>query len=139
MQHDRLLENVKRLQHLPPLSRAANTYTGTGIDTNGLDEISYLICVGDIAATATLNAKVQESDDNSAWSDVSGAAITQLGDTDDNKTPSIGVRLGSRANRKRYSRISVTTANGAVVFGVEALLSGARQAPVVNSPASVLA
>lgn len=114
----RLLEEAKLLPtDLVPLQRAANTYTSTGLDMTGFDGVAAVLYTGDIAATVTVDAKIQESDDNSSWSDIAGAAITQLGATDDNKVPSIDLRMGGRANRKKYLRFSVTTANGNSTWG----------------------
>lgn len=135
----RLLEEVKRVQNIAPVSRSAGATNGTGVDTAGYDGVAAIFHVGDIGASTTFDGKLQESSDNSNFSDIANAAITQLGASDDNKSPSIDVRLGGRANRKRYVRaVGTVGGSNAVVFGVELLLYGAEQQPQVNSPATVL-
>jgi len=63
-----------------PLSiSAANT--GTAFDTSVLGGVGEAVCVvtiGAIAADATA-LKIQESDDNSNWTDVSGGAFSGTG------------------------------------------------------------
>ena len=75
--------NVKIQQYVNPQSQAAATFNGAGVDTSGFNTAQFLINLGVIAGGQTFDAKVQESDDNSTWSDVAGAAIPQVGDTGD--------------------------------------------------------
>jgi len=139
---EQLLEGQKLVNHIVPASRSAGATNGTGIDTNGVDAATFLVAVGaigDTGADTTIDCKVQESDAlGSGYVDITDAAITQLANTDDNALASIGVRLGGRANRKRYIRAVLTIAGSdAALVGVAVLLK-AQQMPVTNTPASVL-
>lgn len=135
----RLWELVKHENHIVPASRTAGTVNGTGIDTKGYDAAAFSINLGDIGVATTVTCKIQESDDNSAWSDISGAAITQLVSTDDNEAPTIDVVLGGQYNRKRYVRAVLVVAGGnAALSHVACELYRAHEAPVTNSPASVV-
>ena len=139
---ERLLEGQKLVNHIVPASRSAGTVDGTGIDTAGYHEATFLVpigAIGDTGTDTTLNVKIQESDAlGSGYADITGAAITELVNTDDDAIPQIGVRLGGRANRKRYVRAVLAVAGSdAALVGVVALLKAQLQ-PVTNTPASVL-
>jgi hypothetical protein len=136
----RLFEACEVVQYLPPASRNANTYTGsTPIDTADCDAIGVVIHVGDIASTATFNAKLTHSDvSGSGYADITGMAITQLGDTGDNKDVTLDLQVGGDNTKKRYIHVSCTNANAAVIFGVTVIKYRKRQAPVVHSPVTVV-
>ncbi|OGT26067.1 MAG: hypothetical protein A2Z17_06875 [Gammaproteobacteria bacterium RBG_16_66_13] len=101
----------------PASSSAARN--GNAIDMMGWDGCDFILEVGDIAATGTLNAKVQRDDNSSFTSatDIVGAAITALGASDDNKVVIISVCEPS----ERYLRIVVTAATAASISGVTAV------------------
>jgi hypothetical protein len=98
------------------LSRAANTYDSASLDlTNYRGQVHVLISMGDNGAAGTLDAKFQESDDNSTFTDVtgSGASITQL--AADNVKAELKRR--TRSFTKRYVRVRLTVAVNACVCG----------------------
>ena len=68
---------------------------------------------GDTIDGTGIDVKVQESDDNSTYTDVSGSS-TAVTDADDNKLVKISVRRPKF--KKRYARVHVTraTANSTV-------------------------
>lgn len=135
----RLVEKAKFVNHIVPASRSAGTVDGSAIDTNGFDAVTFQIVCGDIGAGGTVDAKIQESADGSTnWADITGAAITQLGATDDNKLPTIDVAVGGRANRKRYLRAEVVTAIATVAFGVVAALYEPEAVPQTQTVAAVV-
>jgi len=115
---DRLYEHTLIAQAMPPASSSAGR-NGNAIDMMGWDGCDFILEVGDIAATGTLNAKVQK-DTVSAFSsptDITGAAITALAASDDNKTFVISVCEPS----ERYLRIVVTAAVAASISGATAI------------------
>lgn len=81
---------------------------GTAINGIGIDRLAYLgaVFAVEVGATSgtptsfTVDAKVQESDDNSTYADVAGAAMTQI--TAINSHGEINVSL---AGLKRYVRL----------------------------------
>jgi len=101
-------EGVKTIASIVPqvLTASAN---GTGVDTKGYNSGKAVIIAGDIDlanADETYNFKVQESADNSAWSDVTGLTGEV---TADNDVVEIAVeRLGT--TRSRYLRVVATLA-----------------------------
>lgn len=135
----RLLEALRIVTPLAPLGRASNTYTATGIDTIRYDELSVLLVLGAITAGGSVVLTFEESDDFSNWSTLAGVSLS-ADDQNANQTLSLGLRIGGRANRKRYIRaVAEVDSSGVNLFGVLFLLSSAHAEPVVNVPASVLA
>lgn len=83
------------------------TANSSSVDTLPGGDTLFLLIPTAIANVATV-VKVQESDDDSTWSDVSGAALTTLpGNTDDGKLFGILVTRGKTAH-KRYLRLVYT-------------------------------
>ena len=105
-----------------PLDINGTTDAGTAFDTsklNGFGEVAAIVTIGNIAANAT-TFKVQHSDDNSTWADVTGAAFTgtdlPLAASGDNKQWLFHFRTGGTL--KRYLRVSTTAGAGATLYGV---------------------
>lgn len=114
-------------------SRTAGAVNGAGIDTREYEECVFVLNMGDIAATGTVNLKVQESSDDGsadAYADVPGAAITALGDTDDDGVFCIAVRT---RGRERYLRAVLTTGVAASDASVTALLLRKKYRPVTQA------
>lgn len=112
----------------------AGANNGTGIDRAGYDEVEVLISTG--AATGTpdsysVNAKLQESTDNSTFTDVSGVAITAI--TADATTAKM--RKIDASTLARYIRVVTTPAyvggtTPKVPVAVTVLLGKAANGPV---------
>ena len=105
-----------------PLDINGTTNAGTAFDCSklkGLGEVAAIVTIGNIAADSTV-LKVQHSDDNSTWADVTGAAFTStalpLAATGDNKQWMFHFRTGGTL--KRYLRVSATAGAGATLYGV---------------------
>ena len=56
---------------------AADT-TGTGVDVSGYSGDVYVILSVEAGGNDSLDVKIQKSEDNSEWDDISGAAFTQV-------------------------------------------------------------
>lgn len=136
-----LLEVTKIVNHIVPAERAAGAVEGAAIDTDGFDEAVLIVVTGAIGVATTVNAKIQHSNNGSTlWADIEDAAIVELGASDDDSAPAIGLRLGGRAagSRRRYLRAVLTVAgDNEADVGVLCLLSKARHAPVTNVPVAV--
>lgn len=126
-----LLNNLKPLASVVPQSSGAATLTGTGVDVSPYKDVAAIVAVGAIDASTTVDAKLQDSDDDSTYADVSGEAVTQLGASDDN-----AIRWEIKYRRhagsaKKYVRLVITVAGSgnALVCGI--ILGGnPAQAPV---------
>jgi len=79
------------------------------LDTTSAKQASWLIGIG--ATDTTVDAKLQESADGSAWSDIAGASFTQVAATGDNRE--LVAEIAITATRKRYQRPLITVGAGA--------------------------
>jgi len=93
------------------------TTNGTGVDmveTYGLCTAYQLVAT--VSGTSpTLDGKIQESDDNSTFTDISGATFTQV-------TASSNLQIISFQRTKRYVRWVGTIAGTSPSFMVSALI-----------------
>ena len=88
-------------------AQTASFNTG-GVDMQKFERCLAILDVGTVTA-GTLDAKWQESPDNSAWSDVAGfsnLSITQI--TAGNKTVTMEIRASQLSSGKRYVRVALT-------------------------------
>ena len=123
--------NVKIQQYVNPQSQAAATYQGAGVDTSGFNTAQFMINLGTLTVSGTFDAKVQESDDNSAWTDGTGAAIPQVPDSGDETLYIIELR--SLLGNKKFLRVEYVTVGAATLVGMSVLLGrphGIQAAPV---------
>lgn len=122
---------------LLPVARTA-TANGTAVDRRGSNLENYrsamLVVLSGLVTDGTHAIKLQESADNSSWSDVAaadlqGSAISLTTSTDDQRH-----ELGYTGSA-RYLR-AVTTVSGSPVtggiYGAVLVLSGARRTPLTR-------
>lgn len=107
-----LNEAIKVVVGLIPEDLATTT-NGPAVDTNGFDDAQVTLDTGASSGTSpTLDVKVQESADGSTgWTDITGAAFTQI--TADDKHQSLGLNLRTI---KRYIRAVATLAGTSPTF-----------------------
>lgn len=105
-----------------PLDINGVANTGTAFDTSvlgGLGEAACIVTFGAIGAANVSVLKIEESDDNSSWGDVTGGGFTSTALPDatngDNKLWLFHVELGG--SRKRYLRVSCTSGAVATLYG----------------------
>jgi len=91
---------------------AAYALEGDGVDVLNSGTVVYLVS-GTNAATATINAKIQESDDDVTYTDVTSGAFTEVTTANDNATFE-----KAYTGIKQYIRVVATIANDACNFGV---------------------
>lgn len=105
------------LQQAP--AAATTTVNGTGIDISRSDSVTFVVMFGAISGTSpTYDFKVQESDDNSTWTDIAGAAhTTKNASAASSVLPGLTVRTA-----KRYVR-SVETIGGTTPSFTRAVLA----------------
>jgi hypothetical protein len=103
-------QTLDKLQHFTLL--ATTTITGTG-DQTGVDLLEYdgdiqVILSGTAAGSgADLTFRLEESDDNSTFTAVTGGGFTAIGNT-----ASKQVKTLNRDELKRYVRLSCTAETG---------------------------
>ena len=114
---------------LTAINLMAGTFTssgnGSGVDLRGYQgklKVTLNSGAGG-GADHTLDVKLQESDDNSTWSDISGAAFTQV----TNAGPSLqSMSVDPRAT-KRYIRAVRTIGGTSPSFGFAVTAVGQKQ------------
>lgn len=62
-------------------SAVVATTNGTGLDGDEQGRFLFELYIDVSLNTATIDLKIQESPDNSAWTDITGAALTQIVDS----------------------------------------------------------
>lgn len=111
------------------VSTSVQVLNGVTVDTKGYESVVFSLNTETVAAGGAATAKIQESDDDSVWTDVSTdetlGSIT-IDDTDDAKW----FRIGS-ISKKRYQRLVVTTTNAAsTIVQATAILGNPKVGPV---------
>ncbi len=101
----KVFDNILISPSLVPATRTADA-NGTGVDTKGFNDAMMVVAVGDIDLADTNETYVvnlEESDDNSSFSAVSGFAITITADNQckELRIPNLNV------TRKRYLRAAL--------------------------------
>lgn len=79
------------------------------LDTTSAKQATWLIGIG--ATDATVDAKIQESDDGASWSDITGAGFTQVTASGDNRE--LVAEIAVTTTRKRYQRPLIVVGAGA--------------------------
>ncbi len=120
-------------------SSAATLFNGVssggtnGIDTRDSDEVVFLVNVGTIATSGTLDVTIYESDtnDSSTATAITGAVFTQFTPAND-----LAQYCGSIKckNYKRYLWVRSVQSAHAIVFSASAVLGKGDRGPISNSP-----
>ena len=131
----------KEIKHIRMKPDGTNFIAAAGVtninsdsaDVLGFNNICFEMAVGTIVSTAVTSAKLQWSDDNSTFTDVTGGSVT-LADTDDNKI----IFFEVHKPKKRYFRIATlrATANSTVDY-LDVKLWNATQVPVTQDSTTV--
>lgn len=101
----------------PGLHNIAAAYglEGTGVDILGYDAL-VILNAGACGSGGTVNVKIQESDDNSTYTDWTGGAFTQVTEANDN-----AVQEKAYTGTKEYIRVVCTVGTAACSFAVTVL------------------
>ena len=136
-------QNDKVLATLPTAAVGATATSTLTIDRLGYDHVSVSAIRASNASTVFASVlKVEESDDNSSYSNVTalvgggtgGFSIPAVSDT--NNAAIVKMDIDARA-KKRYLKVSMTPGASATL-GIVAHLSKAEEAPVSASEAGVI-
>ena len=111
-------------------SQAAGTVDGVGIDCAGFEFAELSANTGVIAATGELDQKVQDSPDNSTFTDVAGAVFPQLVPAGDQVLVKMHLDLRPL---ERFIRLRSVVANAACLTSVTVdLYGGSIHRPVTQ-------
>lgn len=121
------IQNAKFGKGINPVDSTGATTDGTTFDTLGFNYAVCVLSVGNIAANSSA-CKIQESDDDSTWADVSGGGFTApTAAAGDNTIRACFLPLGG--SRKRYLRVTITGGAGATLVSAVWIASRANQSP----------
>lgn len=105
----------------------------TSVDMSGYENATLLVSFGTITATAVTSIKLQESDDNSTFSDLAGSAVV-VADTQSNNVAVVEI---AHPNKRYVRGVVVRGTANAVVDGASFLQYGAKKVPVTQSASVV--
>jgi hypothetical protein len=98
---------------------SAVTQVSAALDTKGMEQVTVILSTGVIVATGTINVKIEDSPDNSVWSDLAGAAFAEQSTGDDDLVFSGKIKCNQVSTPvQRYLRISGTAAVALAEYGV---------------------
>ena len=143
--HSSIYYNIGAIPLLPPLVRTA-TATSASIDLQNYDDVAFVLNVGatgdTLNGTNRVEASLQESADNSTWTQVADSDTTHVV-TGETQTGTFAVINSSGATgqvyetgyhgNQRYVRVALTnygTTSVGTAMDVLALVGRARQAPL---------
>lgn len=111
-----LADNLTTVQSITPgahVIAASYSLVGTGVDVLGY-RVLVNLSSGANGAGGTVDAKIQESDDDTTYADWSGGSFTQVTTANDN-----AVQEKEYTGTKRYIRVVATVAGAACEFGAD--------------------
>jgi len=114
-------DDLSTAQSLVPAQWAVGTHNGSGVDVSG-SSVLVNLDVGTLAATATLDVTIQESDDDVTYTDW-GTAFTQVTVANDN-----AVYEKEYTGTKQYVRAKAVVANDVADFSVTVIEDAATSA-----------
>jgi hypothetical protein len=114
-----------------PVDNSSTTTTGPAFDTRangGISQATCIVSLGNVAATMT-TLKLEMSNDNSAWVDVTGGGFTAPTlTTGDNTLRCAFVNLGNSTIR-RYLRVNAVSPAGACLISAVWIGTRVGQSP----------
>lgn len=114
--NQKVSEQFAVIARIDPDAQAAGTATSAYVSMGNYKRVMAMVCAGDLGASATLDAKVQQAQDSvgTGLKDITGKLITQLtqAGTDSDKVALINVDADDldRANGFTHVRLSMTVA-----------------------------
>lgn len=128
-------DHLKQVHSLSAAITAATT-NGASADCLGFEDALVTVYGAPSGGGTTSDFKVQGSDDNSAWSDITGAAFTQITTAGGAKSYVGNVKC---SKNQRYIRVVHTGAGGSAAGQAYAIITllNARRGPVAQTNAAV--
>lgn len=114
---------TRSIQHVTAVVRV-DDFTGDSVDCAGWANVKAILHVGAVAGSAEMEVKLQESADESTWTDIPGAAFTKVEASNEETQRLLEIY---KYDRKRYIRaVGTYTGDGetdTVLLGVNLELS----------------
>lgn len=134
MQHNSQA-NILVIEALPVISRAfgaTNYECATSIDTRNFSEMLVILHAGTNTGAGTVDVTIRDSEDNSTFAALTGAAFTQVTTANDEQTYVGRIKLtpytagvnqsGTAAKARRYIQIRGNVGTANCTFGVTVML-----------------
>jgi hypothetical protein len=120
-------ERVVRV--LAPQAAGTSNVNTTGVNTAGFESVEFIVGAGALTATQVTSLKLQSSDTDGSYADVTGAVTTALADGNSNTL----MRVELFNPQKPWVRAVVNrgTANAVIDLGV-AILRGPQTQPITE-------
>lgn len=125
--------NYLLLASIAASSNGVGVVNGATADHVDGNSISFLISVGDVGASGTLDVKTQYSDDDVSWTDYPADDPAGNDDAVAQIVAAGSAELHIPNPRGRYSRVVATVGTNAVVFGVTGVLGMRRHVDVTDN------
>lgn len=102
---------------------------GNSIDLQGYESVEFAFAAEELATDETASFTVQESSDNSNWSDVADDDLLGSEPSFDDSAGANKAQVGYIGN-ERYVRVQLTSPSTTKVFSAQAIKNNARHKPV---------
>ena len=110
----------------PTFSSSGYYLLGASVDVLGKQAVVNLNA-GTVGSGGTVDAKIQESDDGTTWTDVTSGALTQVTAANDN-----AIQEKAYTGTKQYIRVVAKVLVAACEFGVDVIVNAATTAEDVD-------
>ena len=128
---DDLLGKMKVVIASVPHIGTAGTMTATEVDGRGFDRACFIISIGAMTNTATLDAKITDSaTTGGSYANTAGTALTQVADTGGSTVHTIDIPV--KAAKPFMKTLIVTTTAAAVNSAVCILYNGTHRDPMTQ-------
>ena len=128
MRNTRLSDKIKIVNAVIPTVGTAGAMTATVVNGTGYDRCMFILTTGAATAGATGTFKIQSSaTSGGSYADVSGAALTNLADTDGSKQFVIDMPVNSA---KAFMKVVGTTVTQPIANSTIAILYRGLAYPV---------
>jgi hypothetical protein len=130
-----LYEELAVAAKVNPASYSPGTQDSDAVDLAAFRRVMFVLEVGTIGASGTIDFKLQQSDTSGgAYTDIAGKSITQLTQAGggSGKQAIVEIRADELADGKRFVRGRVTIGTAATPLSVVALAGRPRFAPVAD-------
>ena len=107
-----LSKAVVTVSAMSTVAAGTSNQTSSSIDTRGAATVRWIASLGTLTASQVTKLKVQESDDNATWTDVTGAETPAMADADSNKLLIVDIYKP----QKRYQQAIVERATANAVI-----------------------
>jgi hypothetical protein len=131
MRNTRLSDKIKIVNAVVPSAGAAGAMTAIAVDGTGYDRVMFVLTTGAATSGGTGTFKITSSAaTGGTYTDVSGAALTNLADTDGSKQFVIDMPV---AAAKPFFKVAGTTVTQPIANSTIAILYRGKTYPVATS------